>query len=96
MHHTNDHTFPARFAVMANVVLALMYRELRTRFGQFHLGYFWALAEPLALVIVLSIIFGVRSVTAPGGVDFPVFLATGIIPWLVIRSMAWLGSLRRR
>ena len=87
MHHTANPPFLARLVVMGNVVLALMYRELRTRFGQYHLGYFWALAEPLTLVIVLSVIFGVRSITAPGGVDFPVFLATGLIPWLVFRSM---------
>lgn len=74
-------------AATMQVVQALIFRELRTRFGQYHLGYLWAFAEPLAHVAVLSAIFGIRSPTTTGGVEFPVFLATGLIPFLLFRGV---------
>lgn len=83
--------FLLSLAVLWNVLGALVFRELKTRFGQYHLGYLWAVAEPLAHVLVLSVIFGVRSPTTAGGVDFPMFLATGIIPYLLFRSMVGRG-----
>lgn len=64
------------------VVYALFFREMRTRFGGYKLGYFWALLEPLAHIAILSFIFGMRGRQALPHVDFSVFIATGIIPWL--------------
>ncbi len=68
------------------VLHALLLRELKTRFGIYRLGMVWAFVEPLTHVIVLSVIFGIRSRTAPGGVEFPIFLATGIIPFVLFRA----------
>ncbi|MCK4829836.1 hypothetical protein KA005_79670, partial [bacterium] len=48
---------------MLTVLNALGHREIKTRFGQYRFGYIWALAEPTAHVIVLSVIFGIRSPT---------------------------------
>ena len=64
-----------------------MLREIKTRFGAYRLGIVWALVEPLTHVVVLSLIFGIRSRTAPGAVEFPIFLATGIIPFVMFRNM---------
>ncbi len=75
----------------AQVIQALVLREIRTRFGHYRLGYPWALAEPVAHVAVLSIIFGLRSPTVAGNVDFPLFLATGIIPYLLFHRMVMRG-----
>ena len=80
-----------RLRLAAHVVHALVIREFKTRFGHFHFGYLWALAEPVAHVALLSVIFGLRSRTAPEGIDFPVFLATGLIPFLLFRRMVTRG-----
>lgn len=69
------------------ILNALILREIKTRVGAYQFSYLWVLAEPLAHVVILSIIFGIRSRTTSSGVEFPVFLATGIIPYLLFRSM---------
>lgn len=75
----------------ADILYALLLREIKTRFGQYRLGYAWALTEPIVHVVVLSLIFGLRSPTASRGVEFPIFLATGIIPYLLFSHMVTRG-----
>jgi capsular polysaccharide transport system permease protein len=70
------------FEIQKAVVFALFVRELKTRFGKYRLGYVWALLEPLAHVIVLSAIWSMMSRTEFAGVPMPLFLATGIVPYL--------------
>ena len=77
--------------VSGQVIHALLLREIKTRFGAYRLGFVWALAEPLAHVAVLSVIFGVRSPTTAQDVEFPIFLATGIIPFLLFQRMVTRG-----
>ncbi|UCH75346.1 MAG: ABC transporter permease [Rhodospirillales bacterium] len=77
----------ASLRVQLRVVHALLLREINTRFGQYRFGYVWAVAEPITHVVVLSFIFGIRSRTAAEGVEFPIFLATGIIPFVAFRNM---------
>jgi len=45
------------FKIMIDSVHALLMRELKTRFGTSKLGYFWAIAEPVAQAAVLGLIF---------------------------------------
>lgn len=74
--------------VFKAVVLALCLREIRTRFGPYKLGYAWAILEPLMHVVILTAIFSTRVEKFMPGVDFPVFIATGIIPWLLFSNIA--------
>lgn len=69
-----------------NVVFALFQRELGTRFGVYRLGYFWAIMEPVALILVLSLIrlaFGAKDIS---GIPFPLFFASGILTFLFFQS----------
>jgi capsular polysaccharide transport system permease protein len=73
---------------MRSVVFALVLREMRTRFGKRRMGAFWVFFEPLAHVTVLLFIFSyVRGRTLPG-IDFPVFLLTGVVPFLIFKNIA--------
>lgn len=72
--------------IQGNVLCALLLREIRTRFGRNRLGYLWALLGPVANVLILMVIFGVLGRLAPPGVDFAVFLITGIVPWFMLQS----------
>jgi capsular polysaccharide transport system permease protein len=70
------------------VLFALLLRELKTRFGGRWLGAMWVVAEPLAHVLLLMLIFGaVRDRLLPG-VDFVMFLVTGLLPFFMFRSLA--------
>ena len=66
---------------------ALFVRELKTRFGGFRLGYFWAIAEPLSHILVLSFLFTAIGNSGYYGVPFPVFFGTGILSFFVFQKV---------
>jgi len=74
--------------VQKSVVFALFLRELKTRFGTYKFGYFWMLLEPMAHIIVLSLIFSYVRDRSLFGIDFPVFLVTGILPFLMFKNIS--------
>ncbi|ARP94064.1 hypothetical protein CAL15_06505 [Bordetella genomosp. 13] len=64
---------------------------MRTRFGQRRMGAFWMLAEPIVQLFVLTIVIGLFRGRGPvQGIPFPVFLLTGIAPFIMFRSVATL------
>ena len=69
------------------VIFALLLRELKTRFGKTRLGYSWAILEPLTHVIVLVLALGVAVGATMPGVDYVVYLITGIVPWLLFSNL---------
>ncbi len=69
--------------VMARVVLAVLLREMQTRFGRNRLGYLWALFEPIIHVSAFVAVFAALGRSAPLGGNLPLFLVTGVTPWLL-------------
>lgn len=66
---------------------ALFVREMKTRFGGYRLGYFWALFEPLSHIILLSLLFSAIRDRGYYDVPFPVFFATGILTFFVFQKI---------
>jgi lipopolysaccharide transport system permease protein len=57
----------------------LVVRDLKVRYKRSILGIFWALLEPLLLMILFSVVF---SILLRIRIDnYPVFLLCGILPW---------------
>jgi len=70
-------------AQQARIILALILRETKTRFGRARFGYFWVLFEPLAhigIMITLISLFS-HSNLPPIGNNFALFYFTGIVPY---------------
>jgi capsular polysaccharide transport system permease protein len=62
-------------------IMALMLREMSTTYGRSPGGYVWAILEPLLAIAVMSLAFSVM-LRSPGlGTSFPLFYATGMIPF---------------
>lgn len=74
--------------VFHDVVLALFLRELKTRFGKFRLGYFWALLEPLIHIAIFSLLWGLRGHWTVLGIGVPLFILTGILPYNLFNHIA--------
>lgn len=72
--------------VMYASVRALFFRELQTRFGHYRIGYVWALLEPVLSVIFMLILFGAIVKRVLPGIEYPVFLINGILPFFVFRK----------
>lgn len=77
-------TFFERLRTQCRVIHALIIRETRTRFGDSHLGYGWALIEPILHIMLLSAVFSLLMRGKPPiGSHFFIFYFTGLIPYHV-------------
>lgn len=75
------------FQIQLAVTNALMRRELKTRFGRYRLGIVWALLQPILQMLVFFGLFYFRNRSAVGGLEVPIFLATGIAPFIFFRTV---------
>lgn len=73
--------------VQRSVLFALILRELKARFGGRWLGAAWIVAEPLAHVLLMVLAFGVVRHRLVPGVDYVMFLVTGLLPFFMFRSL---------
>jgi len=74
--------------IQRSVIFAFFIRELKTRFGKYGWGYIWVLIEPLTQVLVFTLLFGVIGRHALPGIDYPLFIITGIYPFYFFRFVA--------
>ena len=78
--------------VLNDVVFALFFRELKTRFGPYRLGLAWAFLEPMSFVFILS---AIRSIARTGSflggelhtIPFPIFFLLGYVPYQLFSKM---------
>lgn len=75
------------FVVQGRVILALMLRESRTRYGRQKAGYLWALIEPILHVSFFYFIFAYRLTVIPLGDNLFIFLATGFAVFIGFRNI---------
>lgn len=54
-------------------------RDLRTKYKRSVLGYCWTMLHPLAMMIILSIVFS--NIMRISITDYAVFLFAGLLPW---------------
>ncbi|MEL7105798.1 MAG: ABC transporter permease [Pseudomonadota bacterium] len=71
----------------ARSTTALLLREMATSYGRSPGGYVWAVLEPVAGIALLSMVFA-AAFTAPGlGQSFPLFYATGFLPFMMFNDI---------
>ncbi|WP_299287702.1 ABC transporter permease [uncultured Tateyamaria sp.] len=72
----------------ARTILALILREMTTSYGRSPGGYLWAILEPVAAIAVLTAIFSLGFQAPSIGVNFPIFYATGVVPFLMFTDVS--------
>ena len=75
-----------RFATV-RAVLALMLREMATTYGRSPGGYLWAVLEPVGGIAILTLIFSFGFNAPSLGTNFPIFYATGVLPFMMFNSV---------
>jgi len=66
---------------------ALILRELQAMFWSRRFGAFWALAEPIAHIVIIMVIFTyIRDRMIPG-VPFALWLLVGMVPFFMMRGI---------
>jgi lipopolysaccharide transport system permease protein len=63
------------------VALVLALRELKLRYKQTLLGVAWVVVQPLAGVVVFSVLFGTVADLPSDGLPYPVFVFSGLLIW---------------
>ena len=56
-------------------------REVRVRYKQSILGGAWAILQPLALMVIFTIVFGYFVKIPTGGIPYPLFSYSALLPW---------------
>jgi lipopolysaccharide transport system permease protein len=79
----------ARFAPSAllqlwqyrELIYALTQREIKARYRQSLLGFGWAILQPLAFMVVFSLVFGRFARLPSDGLPYPIFSYVALVPW---------------
>jgi lipopolysaccharide transport system permease protein len=72
----------------------LTWRDVKTRYVQTFLGGGWAILQPVAQMVVFTLIFGhLAGIEPEYGVPYPLFVFTALVPWTYFSSA--LGSASR-
>ncbi len=85
----NKQAAPARNAVQIqrDVIYALLLREVGSRLGKSRVGLIWVLIEPVAHLVFPIVMFGFVLQRAVSGLEYPVFLVYGFIPFLLFKTI---------
>ena len=70
------------------LALVLAIRDLKLRYKQTALGVAWAILQPLAGVLIFSIVFGRLADVPSDGIAYPVFVLAGLSVWLYFSRCA--------
>jgi len=65
----------------SRAILALILREMATTYGRSPGGYLWAILEPVAAIVMLTLVFSLMLRSPPLGTNFAIFYATGMLPF---------------
>lgn len=72
----------------ARTIIALMLREMTSRYGKSPGGYAWAILEPLGAIIILGFGFSLMFRNPPLGSSFILFYATGYLPFSMYNNLS--------
>lgn len=64
-----------------DLFLILAYRDIKVRYAQTFLGLLWALLQPLATLLIFTLIFGGAIKVDTDGIPYPVFALAGMSAW---------------
>jgi len=68
------------------LLLFLAWRNILVRYKQTFLGLAWALLQPFALMVVLTIFFGRLGNIPSNGAPFAISMYAGLVPWTFFAS----------
>lgn len=73
----------SRLAEFCRIMRAVLIQDMRSRFGSSHIGYLIAIAWPLSHMGIITLAYLVRASIAPIGDSPTIFVATGVVPYIL-------------
>jgi lipopolysaccharide transport system permease protein len=63
------------------LLVFLIWRDLKARYKQTLLGPIWAVVQPLVTMVVFSVVFGTLARMPSDGLPYPIFSYAALLPW---------------
>ena len=70
-----------RLAAYKDLLIVFFWREFLIRYKQSVIGVFWAVLQPMSMMILFVLIFGIILKTSSKDYPFVLFFYSGILPW---------------
>lgn len=64
-----------------DLLLILAYRDLKVRYAQTFLGLLWSIIQPLAILIIFTVVFGRVAKVDTSNIPYPLFAIAGMGAW---------------
>ncbi len=81
------------FRQYRDVFYHMVLRAIRVRYAQSALGIGWAVIQPLAMMLIFTLIFGrALGITVPDNQPYALFALCGLIPWTYFSNVFREGS----
>jgi len=58
-----------------------VWRDIKVRYKQTALGAAWAVIQPMATMLIFSVVFGRLAKMPSDGIPYPLFAFTALVPW---------------
>ena len=65
------------------LIYFLMWRDIKVRYKQTALGVAWAVLQPVALMVIFTLLFGRLAKIPSEGIPYPLFAYAGLLPWQI-------------
>lgn len=72
----------ARLLSYRDLFLTLLQHRLKVRYRQSSLGYVWAVAQPVLMVLIYTLVFSLFTRVPTGNTPYVVFAFSALVPWL--------------
>jgi lipopolysaccharide transport system permease protein len=76
----------AHLRQFSDLLITLSIHRLKVRYKQSRMGIAWAVLQPLAMMLVFTLMFTVLRAAPSGDVAFPLFVYAALIPWTMFAS----------
>src|ERR1041384_820312 len=75
------------------LVFFLIWRDLKVRYKQTVLGVLWAVAQPIAAMVIFTLVFGrLGGLDRRVAVPYPLFALSGILLWIFFAAAVSQGA----
>jgi ABC-type polysaccharide/polyol phosphate export permease len=69
-----------------DLIKHLALREIRARYKQSFLGFFWVILNPFFQMLIMSAVFSQIIRVEDLGVPYPIYLYAGLLPWIFLSN----------
>lgn len=70
----------------------LIQREIKSRYKQSIVGYFWIILNPMLQLFVYTFVFSTIIRFPTNNIPYPVFLLSGLLPWIYLQTSLGLNT----